>query len=83
MREDQASQDGVRAVNRALDILTSFNEAAGSEGLTVLQLQERTALSRPTLYRLLATLAKKGFVIASGDPQRFKLGAAVARLVNT
>lgn len=83
MQEDQASQGGVRAVNRALEILGAFSDPGAGEGFTVVALQERTGLSRPTLYRLLATLAKKGFVSASGDPQRFRLGPAVARLVNT
>src|SRR5690606_17294185 len=37
-------------------------------------------LSRPTLYRLLYTLETKGFITSSGDPQRFRLGPAVAQL---
>jgi IclR family acetate operon transcriptional repressor len=39
-------------------------------------------LSRPTLYRLLNTLEKKGFVTSSGEPQRFRLGPAVAKLAH-
>lgn len=83
MQEDQASQGGVRAVNRALEILLAFTQPGTGNGLTVLELQERTHLSRPTLYRLLATLSSKGFVAGSGDPQRFKLGRAIAQLVNS
>jgi DNA-binding IclR family transcriptional regulator len=37
-------------------------------------------LSRPTLYRLLYTLETRGFITSSGDPQRFRLGPAVAQL---
>ena len=37
-------------------------------------------LSRPTLYRLLYTLETKGFISSVGDPQRFRLGPAVAKL---
>src|SRR5262249_32382591 len=44
--------------------------------------QQRVPLSRPTLYRLLHTLAVKGLVRASGDPQRFSLDYGVGRLAN-
>ena len=70
--------DGVRAVGRALDILQAFT--AGEAELTVSDIQKRVDLSRPTLYRLLYTLEQEGFVTASGDPQRFRLGPSVARL---
>ena len=71
-----AAVEGVRAVERALDILAAF--APGDNGLLVADLLKRVGLSRPTLYRLLRTLESKGFVAASGDPQRFRLGPAVA-----
>src|SRR5581483_5958158 len=38
-------------------------------------------LSRPTLYRLLKTLAQSGFVQAEGEPLRFRLGPAIGPLV--
>ena len=72
--------DGVRAVERALDVLSAFS--AGGDGLLVADLLKRVDLSRPTLYRLLHTLGKKGFVVAEGEPQRFRLGPAVARLAH-
>ena len=70
--------DSVRAVDRALDILLAFEP--GESRLGAAQLLERVDLSRPTLYRLLRTLEHRGFVIASGQPRRFGLGPAVARL---
>ena len=70
--------DGVRAVERALDILAAFSPA--KHDLLVADLGKLVPLSRPTLYRLLNTLEKKGFVTSSGEPQRFRLGPAVARL---
>jgi DNA-binding IclR family transcriptional regulator len=73
--------DSVRAVDRALDILLAFNGVEG--GLTVVELNKRVELSRPTLYRLLNTLELKGFVVASGDPQRFRLGPSVAQLAHS
>jgi IclR family transcriptional regulator, acetate operon repressor len=72
--------DGVRAVDRALDILLAFQGVEG--GLSVAELLQRVDLSRPTLYRLLHTLAGKGFVVAVGDPQRFRLGPSVAQLAH-
>ena len=76
--ENDKVQDSVRAVDRALDILLAFRP--GDEGLTVAELLKRVDLSRPTLYRLLGTLEQNHFLVASGDPQRFRLGSSVARL---
>lgn len=70
--------DGVRAVERALDILLAFS--AGDHALTASEILKRVDLSRPTLYRLLYTLEQNGFVTTSGEPQRFRLGPSVARL---
>jgi IclR family acetate operon transcriptional repressor len=74
------SGEGVRAVDRALDVLTAFEP--GDSELLVADLVKRVSLSRPTLYRLLHTLESKGFVVSSGEPQRFRLGPAVARLAH-
>jgi IclR family acetate operon transcriptional repressor len=76
---DKASE-GVRAVERALDVLSAFS--AGDNELLVADLLKRVGLSRPTLYRLLHTLEIKGYVVSSGEPQRFRLGPAVARLAH-
>lgn len=72
--------DNVRAVERALAILKAFSPHEAE--LTAGQLLTRVDLSRPTLYRLLQTLQISGFVVASGSPQRFRLGPAVAHLVH-
>ncbi|OZI48665.1 transcriptional regulator [Bordetella genomosp. 4] len=72
--------DSVRAVNRALDILLAFTRQDAQ--LSATELLQRVSLSRPTLYRLLYTLETKGFITSSGDPQRFRLGPAVARLTH-
>jgi IclR family transcriptional regulator, acetate operon repressor len=76
--QDDTAGDGVRAVDRALDILLAFKPQ--DDALTVSELLRRVELSRPTLYRLLRTLQRKQFLIASGDPLRFRLGPAVAQL---
>jgi len=73
--------DGVRAVERALAILQAFTPE--DLQLSAIELAKRVDLSRPTLYRLLYTLESQGFIVSEGDPQRFSLGPAVARLAHT
>jgi len=75
---DEKAGDSVRAVDRALDILLAFQPH--DDALTVSELLRRVDLSRPTLYRLLRTLQRKRFLTALGDPQRFRLGPAIAQL---
>ena len=72
--------ESVRAVERALDVLAAFGP--GHHDLLVADLVKIVGLSRPTLYRLLNTLEKKGFVTSSGEPQRFRLGPSVAKLAH-
>jgi DNA-binding IclR family transcriptional regulator len=70
----------VRAVDRAIAILQCFT--ADKPALSVLEIQRRVGLSRPTLYRLLQTLATTGLVRAEGDPQRFRLAHGVMELAH-
>lgn len=79
-KRSSSKVQNVRAVDRAIDILQSFS--AERPLLSVLDIQKRVSLSRPTLYRLLQTLAAKGLVRASGDPQRFSLDYGVGQLAN-
>jgi DNA-binding IclR family transcriptional regulator len=74
------AQDTVRAVDRALQILLAFTPR--DDTLAVGEILKRVDLSRATLYRLLATLERNGFVVSSGEPQRFRLGPAVAQLAH-
>jgi len=48
--------------------------------MSVIEIQKRVGLSRPTLYRLLHTLSTRGLIHAEGDPQRFKLAQGVMKL---
>jgi IclR family acetate operon transcriptional repressor len=67
-------------VERAVDILEAL--ASAGRPLTVLELGRGTTLSRPTLYRLLGTLAARGLVRAEGDGGRYRLGPALMRLAH-
>lgn len=78
--KSEKGADGVRAVDRALEILLAFE--AGDRSLTASELLKRVDLSRPTLYRLLQTLESRGFVVSLGEPQQFQLGPAVAHLAH-
>src|SRR5262245_31302749 len=68
----------VRAVDRAIEILQCFS--IDKPSMSVVELQKKVRLSRPTLYRLLHTLTAKGVVRADGAPQRFALDRGVAHL---
>lgn len=82
--EVEARDDGagstVRAVDRAIAILQCFT--ADKPALSVLDIQKRVGLSRPTLYRLLQTLGASGLIKAEGDPQRFRLAHGVMELAH-
>lgn len=80
MTEHVEKSDNVRAVGRALEILMAFTEDAPE--LSAGELLKRVDLTRPTLYRLLYTLEEQGFLVSVGEPQRFRLGPAVARLAH-
>src|SRR5262245_699703 len=69
---------GVRAVDRAIAILQAFT--ANKSSMRVIEIQQKVGLSRPTLYRLVETLASHGFVRAHGMPQRFSLDYAAGQL---
>jgi DNA-binding IclR family transcriptional regulator len=70
----------VRAVERAIEILEAFSK---KPSMSVLEIEKVVGLRRPTLYRILETLASKGFVRAHGIPQRFSLDYAVGRLAQS
>lgn len=78
--EGSKNTEGVRAVTRALEILEAFNDVNSS--FTVAELLQRVDLNRATLYRLLYTLEDAGYIMSEGEPQRFRLGRAVARLAH-
>lgn len=80
MEQAEKNNDGVRAVGRALEILLAFT--AQDHELSATELLKRVDLSRPTLYRLLYTLEQMEFIVALGDPQRFRLGPAVGKMAN-
>jgi DNA-binding IclR family transcriptional regulator len=79
-RKKSTKVQSVRAVDRAIEILQCFTPDRPS--MSVMDIQKRVPLSRPTLYRLLQTLTAKGLVRCSGNPQRFSLDYGVGRLAS-
>jgi len=79
--EQRRGSESVRAVERAIDILEAF--VGPPQGLKVVELERRTGIARPTLYRLLRTLEKRHFIRQSSDPTRYELDYGVVSLANT
>src|SRR5215831_9157319 len=65
---------GVRALERGLALLAAMNR---HKVASVLELAGETRLPRPTIYRLLETLGRAGFVARSGSADRFCLARKV------
>ncbi|MDB5596105.1 MAG: transcriptional regulator, IclR family [Hyphomicrobiales bacterium] len=78
--ETDTAGSPIRAVQRAFQVLRAFTPEQPS--MTVAELQQRVGISRPTLYRLLATLECEGLVKGAGDPLRYQLDFGVARIAN-
>lgn len=72
-------EDGVRAVRRALDLLATIN---ASRGATVPELVRDSGIPRPTVLRLLATLAEAGYALRSAQGRRWVVTPRVARLAS-
>lgn len=75
---DKNAPKTIRSIERAVDVLACFDRE--TPRLSVTDLQKRLGLSRPTLYRILATLEGKGLIRSVGAPARFELGYGASRM---
>jgi IclR family transcriptional regulator, KDG regulon repressor len=66
-----------RTVLKALDVLECF--AYSAQSLSAPEVAERCGLTRPTTYRLISTLAARGYV-ATGQDGRYRLGTKMLSL---
>jgi IclR family transcriptional regulator, acetate operon repressor len=81
IREHTTSRDGpygVRAVQRALDILDVLAEFP--EGRTLAQLADAARLPKSSIFRYLATLEARGYVERDGERGRFRVGRRLVTL---
>src|SRR5918995_2570049 len=72
-------RESVQSLDRAFDLLEAL--AAGGE-LGVTELAHRTALVPSTVHRLLATLAKRGYVAQDAGSGRYMLGYKVSEIAS-
>ncbi len=76
--EQKSQQYRVQAVDRAIDCLEAFTE--DEPELTLAQLAGHCRLSKPTAFRLLATLRARGLVSQHPVTGRYSLGAGILSL---
>lgn len=67
----------VRAVERALDILSVFTDEAE---LSLTEIAARTQLHKSTVHRLLASLEGKDFVARNAETEKYRLGFRIWEL---
>lgn len=67
----------VRAVERALDVLLCFS-SKDEWGLT--EISGRVGLHKSTVFRLLATLEERGFVVRDEATEKYRLGLRILEL---
>jgi DNA-binding IclR family transcriptional regulator len=71
------SEYAIQTVTNALRLLEVFE---ADEEIGVTELARRLSLHKNNVFRLLATLAEKGWVEQSADTERYRLGRACVRL---
>jgi len=71
------AKSGVRAVDRALDILLCFTERSE---WAMTEIADKVGLHKSTVHRMLATLESKGFVTRDKASDRYRLGMRVWEL---
>ncbi|MBO0708526.1 MAG: IclR family transcriptional regulator [Candidatus Dormibacteraeota bacterium] len=71
------SRYGVAVVDKALDVLEHL---ADSKGLTVAQLAVATGLTKASVYRLVMTLAQRGYLVRRHDQQAWVAGPSLLAL---
>ncbi|MDA8354642.1 MAG: IclR family transcriptional regulator [Firmicutes bacterium] len=67
----------VRAAERALDILLCFTR---QPELSLTEIARMTELNKSTVFRLLATLEEKGFLIRNAETEKYRLGFRIWEL---
>ncbi|MFQ5520908.1 MAG: IclR family transcriptional regulator, partial [Candidatus Methylomirabilia bacterium] len=63
----------IQSVSRALDLLEAFTPREGSLGVT--ELAQKLRLHKNNVFRLLATLETRGYVVQDKETERYRLAA--------
>lgn len=75
-----ASVQGAQSFSRSIDVLQLIADA--KEPLSRAALMRKCALTRPTLYRIIASLEAEGLIEVAGD-SRYRLGGRLVSLART
>lgn len=73
----QDAQYAIRAIDRAIDVLMAFDQ--DRTALSLAAVAERAKLSKPTAFRILSSLRRRGFVNQTADGD-YTLGYEIVRL---
>ncbi|SEG53547.1 IclR family transcriptional regulator [Paenibacillus sp. UNC499MF] len=73
----EEAKSTVRAVERALDVLLCYTDATE---LTLTEISSKVSLHKSTVYRLLASLEAKGFLVRESDGDKYRLGFSIWEL---
>ncbi len=76
--EANSQNYNVRAVERAMQILSSFDARHAELGVS--EIAEATGLHKATAHRLLMTLSNGGFLERTADRERFRLGLRLVEM---
>lgn len=79
MRKQVPATESVGTLARGLDVLGLFGTAGPA--LTQTEMSEALGLPLPTVHRLVALLAERGYLEREAGSRRFRLGMEVAQLV--
>jgi DNA-binding IclR family transcriptional regulator len=79
MPNSESKEAGVRAVDRALDILLCFSRS--ENGLSLSEIARQVGLHKSTVHRLLNSLLNKGFVRKHPQSDKYLLGWTVLQLI--
>lgn len=71
------AQYAIRAIDRAIDVLIAFDQ--DRTALSLAAVAERASLSKPTAFRILSSLRRRGFINQTADGD-YTLGYEVIRL---
>lgn len=77
MEKDPKSYN-VRAVERAMQVLSSFNNEHAEQGIS--EIAQATGLHKATAHRIIMTLFNSGFLERTADGEKFRLGLRVVEL---
>lgn len=75
---DESQKYNIRAIERAVSVLNTFT--GEKKRLTLDEVTRETGLSKPTAFRILATLCQVGYLVLDAGDGRYRLGSVFLAL---